>query len=127
MIVISSISSEFMKISRGPLLFLIYVNDLDDNIFSNIVKFADDTKISGLANSVVNCNTLQDSLNRIITWCETWGMHLNIDKCTYLNIGSKNINYTYNMKGKPLNKTNEQKDLGVKISSNLKFSKQCFG
>ena len=132
-VVINGISSDFMKITSGvpqgsvlgPLLFLIYVNDLDDNIFSNIVKFADDTKISGLANSVVNCNTLQDSLNRIITWCETWGMDLNIDKCTYLSIGSKNINFTYNMKGKPLNKTNEQKDLGVKISSNLKFSKQC--
>ena len=51
-------------------------------------------------------------------------MKLNIEKCNCLNVGKKNINFEYELKGLKLNKTKEQKDLGIIISNNLKVNVQ---
>ena len=55
----------------GPLLFLIYVNDLDVGLNSEIAKFADDTKLGGSSLSVESCSTLQGDLNGIFQWSKT--------------------------------------------------------
>ena len=49
----------------GPLLFLIYINDLDSGIVSKLVKFADDTKIGGVANTVEAAKVIQNDLDSI--------------------------------------------------------------
>ena len=48
----------------GPLLFLIYINDLDDNITSNVLKFADDTKVFRKVNTDGDKQHLQNDLDR---------------------------------------------------------------
>ena len=109
----------------GPVLFLIYINDLDANIINNIAKFADDTKLSAPAHNTNSCESLQTDLNKILNWSKIWGMEFNVDKCKSLHIGNNNVNYSYKMNDNLINKTSEQKDLGVIIDNKLTFSKQC--
>ena len=65
----------------GPLLFLIYINDLDDNITSNILKVTDDTKVFRMVNDLV----------KLVKWSEKWQMLLNFGKCKCLHIGHWNF------------------------------------
>ena len=50
----------------GPLLFLIYINDLDDNITSNVQKFADDTKVFRKVNTDGDKQHLQYDLDKLV-------------------------------------------------------------
>ena len=54
----------------GPLLFLIYINDLNDNITSNVLKFADDTKVFRRVNNDGDKQHLQNDLDRLVKWSE---------------------------------------------------------
>ena len=60
----------------GPLLFLIYIyiNDLEDNITSNILKFADDTKVFRKVNTDGDKQLLQNDLDKLVKWSEKWQM-----------------------------------------------------
>ena len=71
----------------GLLLFLIYINDLDDNITSNILKFADDTKVFKKVNTDGDKQHLQNDLDKLVKWSEKWHMLLNFGKCKYLHTG----------------------------------------
>ncbi len=54
----------------GHVLFLMYVNDIDDAITCKISKFADDTKITSRVTSSIDKQKLQLNFNRIVTWNE---------------------------------------------------------
>ena len=54
----------------GPILFLIYINDLDDDITSKVLKFADDTKVFRKIESDADRQQLQDDLNKLNEWSE---------------------------------------------------------
>ena len=54
------------SLERVPML--VYINDLEDGVVSNILKFADDTKIFGRVQTRQECRTLQDDLNRLDQW-----------------------------------------------------------
>ena len=56
----------------GPILFLIYINDLDDNITSNVLKFADDTKVFRRVNNDGDKQLLQNDLDKLVQWSEKW-------------------------------------------------------
>ena len=58
----------------GPLLFLIYINDLDEGIKSLILKFADDTKIFRKIVSDEDSRQLQNDLDLLLQWAEDWQM-----------------------------------------------------
>ena len=62
----------------GPLLFLIFINDLDKGIRSHILKFADDTKVFQELRDVTDCRTLQSDLDNSVTWSEKWQMDFNV-------------------------------------------------
>lgn len=109
----------------GPVLFLIFINDLDEDIVSWILKFADDTKIFGEVADSVTRDQLQADLNKLTLWSERWQMKFNVDKCKVMHIGSKNQNSTYMMNGKELQTTASEKDLGIIIMNSLKVSDQC--
>eukprot|EP00061_Rhincodon_typus_P010293 g34479.t1 len=73
--------SEWRVVTIGPLLFLISINDLEENVADLISKFADDTKIDGIADSEENYQrTLQDA-DQLEAWAEKWQMEFNPDKC----------------------------------------------
>ena len=73
----------------GPILFLIYINDLDDDITSKVLKFADDTKVFRKIKSDADRQHLQDDLNKLIEWSEKWQMLFNFGKCKCLHTGHR--------------------------------------
>ena len=109
----------------GPILFLIYINDLDDSITSNVLKFADDTKLFRKVNTDGDKQHLQNDLDRLVKWSEKWQMLFNFGKCKCLHTGHGNLNVNYKMGDTVLGTTVKEKDLGVTISANMKVSEQC--
>ena len=109
----------------GPILFLIYINDLDDSITSNVLKFADDTKLFRKVNTDGDKQHLQNDLDRLVKWSEKWQMLLNFWKCKCLHTGHGNLNVNYKMGDTVLGTTVKEKDLGVTISADMKVSEQC--
>jgi hypothetical protein len=109
----------------GPLLFLIFINDLGDEL-TNIVKlYADDTKL--LARVSNSSDTLQSDLNAIVTWCNTWQMSLNIGKCKIMHLGKNNPMRNYVLMSQDgtasvLEITTCEKDLGITITPDLKWT-----
>ena len=106
----------------GPILFLIYINDLDDSITSNVLKFADDTKLFRKVNTDGDKQHLQNDLDRLVKWSEKWQMLLNFGKCKCLHTGHRNLNVNYKMGDTVLGTTVKEKDLGVTISADMKVS-----
>ena len=109
----------------GPILFLIYINDLDDSITSNVLKFADDTKLFRKVNTDGDKQHLQNDLDRLVKWTEKWQMLFNFGKCKCLHTGHWNLNVNYKMGDTVLDTTVKEKDLGVTISADMKVSEQC--
>ena len=109
----------------GPILFLIYINDLDDSITSNVLKFADDTKLFRKVNTDGDKQHLQNDLDRLVKWPEKWQMLFNFGKCKCLHTGHRNLNVNYKMGDTVLGTTVKEKDLGVTISADMKVSEQC--
>ena len=59
----------------GPLLFLIYVNDLPNNLSSNCKLFADDTSLFSVVNNIhTSATTSSEDLNAITNWAFQWKM-----------------------------------------------------
>jgi len=102
------------------------VNDIDSNIRSILLKFADDTKVFAKVNSVADRQQLQDDLNKLCGWAETWQMEFNVTKCVTMHIGHGNNKFHYSMQGRELDKVATTKDLGVHISDDLKSANHCY-
>ena len=82
----------------GPLLFLIYINDLDAGINSQLVKFADDTKLGRGVATEEEVNMLRNELCNLFQWSLDWQMPFNIEKCTVLHMGKNNRKAEYNLR-----------------------------
>ena len=105
----------------GPLLFIVFINDLPDVILSACKVFADDTKVY---NSQENHDILQNDLLNLIKWQDTWQLKFNINKCSVLHIGKKNNKNKYYMNDSPdslLKETLAEKDVGVTFSADMVF------
>ena len=109
----------------GPILFLIYINDLEEGVTSKILKFADDTELVRKIKGNGDKQKLQDDIDKLIKWSDKWQMLLNFHKCKCLHTGHGNTGVNYVMGGTILCKTVKQKDLGVTINANMKVSEQC--
>ena len=105
----------------GPLLFIIFINDLPDGIHSICKIFADDTKIY---NSHEKSNVIQQDLLTLQEWSKIWQINFNITKCSVLHIGKNNNNVKYYFdkdNKRELKTTKCEKDVGVAFSPDLKF------
>ena len=110
----------------GPILFLIYINDLPDYLHhSQIRLFADDSIIYRQIKSPSDCLKLQEDLEGAIKWEQDWLMQFHPDKCNILRVTTKKtpIHFYYNMHGHILESVENAKYLGITISSNLKWNK----
>ena len=116
---------EFHKDPSWDQYSLIFINDLDAGISNWILKFADDTKVFGKVNHADDIKRMQEDLNRLFNWSQDWQMSFNVDKCKVMHLGRNNLRSKYCMNNTTLDDTNEEKDLGVLISNDLKWSKHC--
>ena len=112
----------------GPVLFLLYVNDLVDILYNyNDTKmklYADDVKL--YSNMPAACNSagsLQNQLDRLWQWSVTWQLPISYMKCCALSIGKTSRDCLPLLLGQHvLPIVNEVSDLGIVIDNNLKFS-----
>ena len=81
----------------GPILFLIYINDLENDISSKVLKFADDTKVFRKVTNDTDKQSLQDDLDKLVKWSEKWQMLFNFWKCKCIHIGHGNMVEEYKM------------------------------
>jgi len=61
----------------SPLLFLIYIYDIANSVCYNLLKFADDTKVSSVVSDMIEFNILQRNLHNLCKWSQDWLMHFN--------------------------------------------------
>ena len=78
-----SVLSGVSQGSVGPLLFLIYINDLNDNIAGTVLTFADETEVLRRVNN--NKQHLQNDLDKLVKWSEKWNLLLHFGKCKCLH------------------------------------------
>ena len=109
----------------GPLLFLIYVNDIDVNINTHILKFADDTKIFSVVTTEDDVKRLRMDLKNVCAWSEEWLMLFNVKKCKILHLGYNNEKAIYEIDGNVLEEVDEERDLGIIFQKDLKWNRQC--
>jgi len=135
-VTINGATSNWLKVTSGvpqgsilgPLLFLIYINDLPDTLSPNTkcAIFADDTKLYREITGINDANELQQDLTKVANWGESWGLKFNIAKCKALKISRAapvpNIESQYHMNNVAVENTDSMVDLGVTVVSNLKWN-----
>lgn len=106
----------------GPLLFLIYINDVSKVVqHSKILVYADDCKLY-IPDSVDNYNVkLQEDLNALYSFMESRQLDLSVAKCSVLHVGKRNKNFLYYLNGTELKSETIIRDLGLHITRNLKL------
>ena len=97
-VIINGNCSDWVKVTSGvpqdsilgPLLFTLFINDIDDGIKNSILKFADDTKMWGSVNSNDEIKDMHEDLQRLSIWSEENEMPFNVSKCKVIHLGKKN-------------------------------------
>ena len=110
----------------GPPLFLAYINDMSSSL-SHVTckKFADDAKIYQTFFAPAGCTLLSNALVELETWCSTNQLTIAAQKCSVLHIGYGNPRQPLYLLNQLLPVAENIKDLGVHVSSSLKFSVHC--
>ena len=105
----------------GPLLFLLYINDLGENCTSRMRLFADDTLIYSTIESCNDAAKLQSDLTALQEWAQKWQMKFNPSKCHVLRISRKQnpVESNYVLMGKVLDSVTHHPYLGIELSRNL--------
>jgi len=104
----------------GPVLFIIFINDLD-----NVLKFADDTAIFRPVSNMSDGKILQNDLDKVCSWVSRWQMEFNVSKCKVMHFAKSNIRCRYTMDNQPVEVVDSEKDVGVVVSSDLKTAANC--
>jgi hypothetical protein len=109
----------------GPLMFLMYVNDIGEGLTSNIRLFADDCLLYHPITNVDHTIILQNDLDTLTKWATTWQMTFNIDKCRIMHMHTNKspVIQQYTLNGKIINTTDHHPYLGIELSSNLTWDK----
>ena len=125
-VVINGSSSSFVNVTSGipqgsvlgPILFLIFINDLPEAVNCCIKLFADDSKLYSAIRSKEEADTLQENINK----ANDWKMTFNRTKCKHLHIGRHESVLRYSMQDSPVEQVPHEKDLGVIVDKTLVFT-----
>ena len=107
----------------GPLLFLVYVNDIFTAVSPfRLSLFADNTQYIRSVDCFSDCLSLQQDLDAISDWSKKENLSFNISKSGHMRFGSKFPNSSYTINDVTVPTVAQYKDVGVIISSNLSFT-----
>ena len=109
----------------GPLLFLLYINDIGEVVDSRLRLFADDAVVYREIRSCNDNQALAEDLEKISRWCETWQLELNLDKCVVMNFWKKKScpQFIYSIEQSVLKSVETVKYLGVRITDDISWGK----
>ena len=132
-VTINGHSSEWTDVKSGvpqgsviaALLFVIYINDLPENIKSHLYLFADDCKFFRQIISSEDTSIMQKDLDMLLEWSNTWLLKFHPGKCVTLRLSRHKLDekHTYHLGENELENVEEVKDLGIIVDNNLKFQK----
>ena len=107
----------------GPMLFLMYINDIAEGVTSQMRMFADDSIVYRHIHTPADHFTLASDLNKLLSWAKTWQMDFNVSKCAVLSVTTKrNIStYNYFMGSQQIPRIDNQDYLGITINTKLSW------
>ena len=106
----------------GPLLFILYINDIPDSIISYAKLFADDLKMIAKASDK---GQIDNDLKSLELWENTWLLEFNVKKCKLLHTTfNNNPNNIYYLDGNVMDTSDQEKDLGVLTTRKLLWNDQ---
>ena len=89
----------------GPILFVVYINDIGEGVTGKILKFSDDAKLFRKTKEIGDKQRLQEDIDKLVERSEKWQMLFNCGKCKCLHTGPGNTGMNYEMGGTILSKT----------------------
>ena len=136
---IDGVASQYIPVTSGvpqgsivgPLLFVIFINDLPEFIpnQSKTALFADDTKLYRSITSTSDCESLLRDISSLNDWSQNLNLKFNALKCKVLTITRKKSPVTttdYHLGDTNLQRVQQEKDLGIMITSNLSWDAHIF-
>ena len=109
----------------GPLLFVLYINDIV-GVFNNGITcklYADDVKMYTVVKSDIDCQRLQQALDKLQEWSDRWQLEISHKKCSILQVGySTKLSRDYYLCGASLSQAQSCKDLGITVDQRLTFT-----
>ncbi|CAM5149037.1 unnamed protein product [Natator depressus] len=109
----------------GPILFNLFITDHSTKRGNVLIKFADDTKLGGIANTETDQDIIQKYLDDLVNWSNSNRMKFNNEKCKVMHLGINNKNFCYKLETHHLEVTEEEKDLRVLVDHRMTMSHQC--
>ena len=132
-VIIDGQNSSWVYINAGvpqgsvlePLLFLIYINDINNNLLSNCFLYADDTSLFDVVDDpVISAEKINNDLNFINQWCNQWLMNMNPSKCESITFSAKQTPQSHpllHLNGVPLTEVISHIHLGLTLTSNFSW------
>ena len=133
-VMLGGVASEYAHVTSGvpqgsvlgPVLFIIYVNDIPDCVDCSVSMYADDTLVYQVVNNLTEQVRFQQNIMALETWSQEWEMPFNLKKCSCMSFSptsTRNSSHSalYNLCDHPIEWTAQNKYLGVTLQDNLKF------
>ena len=131
-VVVDGETSSFVKVTSGvpqgtvlgPLMFLLFINDIHENLDSTLRLFADDALLYRPINTMNDNVILQNDIGKLVSWSKAWQMQVNVTKCHTIKISRKKepVLMDYCIDDQKLTPVKTHPYLGVLLSNDLRWN-----